>query len=97
VPFTLLDFANSLDAERCKVVGTAKLIFLCGGKAANAGRYTSARDYFLRHLKNNAPDLAERITLAERINAWFKRDEAFQDLLDLENHLVHLTDVTVPL
>ena len=74
---------------------TPSLIFLCGGKTAKGGRYKSARDYFNRHLRRKKPSIAARVKLVEEVNEWFQRDNAFPDLLELENYLAHLADITV--
>ena len=37
----------------------------------------------------------ERVKLAEDVNAWFRKDDALPDLLELENYLAHLADVIV--
>lgn len=97
--FTLVDFAKSLRVEDCKIQNAPDLLFLCGGPMAASGPYCSARDFFGRQLKNK-PDLARRVKLAEDVNAWFKNawfknETAFSDLVEVENYLVHLADVTV--
>ena len=74
--YTILDFAKSLDLDHCKIKDTPDLLFLCGGPMAKAGsktgseEYLSARDFFYRGLKEK-PHLAERIRLAEEVNARF--------------------------
>lgn len=98
--YTLLDFAQSLNLEDCRLQNTPNLLFLCGGPMADVGPYLSARDYFHRALKRKKPDLARRVKLAEDINgwfknAWFKNETAFSDLLEVENYIAHLAAVTV--
>ena len=95
MPYSLVDFAKSLRIDGCKVQQTPHLIFLCGGKTAKDGPYQSARDYFNRHLKRERPTIAARVRLAEEVNEWFQQDNAFPDLLELENYLAHLADITV--
>ena len=95
MPYSVVDFAKSLRIDGCKVQQTPNLIFLCGGKTAKGGPYKSARDYFNRHLKRKKSTIAARVRLAEEVNRWFQRDNAFADLLELENYLAHLADITV--
>ena len=95
MPYSVVDFAKSLRIDGCKIQRTPSLIFLCGGKTAEVGPYKSARDYFNRHLKREKPTIAARVRLAEEVNEWFKRDDAFPDLLELENYLAYLADITV--
>src|SRR5258708_3632965 len=92
--YSLVDFSKSLRAESCKIRNTPNLIFLCGGRTAETGPYRSARDYFYRHLKSKATGIACRVKLAEDVNAWF-RPGVFPDLLELENYLADLADITV--
>lgn len=93
--YSLVEFAQSLQIDRCKVKNTPRLLFLCGGPIADSGTHQSARDFFFRHLKKHEPELAPRVKLAEEINAWFQKDDAFPDLLELENYLAHLADLTL--
>ena len=95
MPYSVVDFAKSLRIDECKIQQTPSLIFLCGGKTAEDGPYKSARDYFNRHLKRKKPAIAGRVRLAEEVNEQFQRDNAFTDLLELENYLAHLADITV--
>ena len=95
MPYSVVDFAKSLRIDGCKVQQTPHLIFLCGGKTAKDGAYQSARDYFNRYLKRERPTIAARVRLAEEVNKWFQRDNVFPDLLELENYLAHLADITV--
>ena len=95
MPYSVVDFAKSLRIDRCKIQQTPSLIFLCGGKTAEDGPYKSARDYFNRHLKRKKPAIAARVKLAEEVNEQFQRGNAFTDLLELENYLAHLADITV--
>jgi hypothetical protein len=92
--YSIVDFAKSLRVDRCKIRNTPNLIFLCGGKTVETGAYQSARDYFYRHLKRKAAGIYQRVNLAEDVNAWFRRSE-FPDLLELENYLADLADITV--
>ncbi len=92
--YSIVEFAKSLREHDCKIQRTPKLIFLCGGKTAESRQYRSARDYFYRHLKSKATKIAQRVKLAEDVNAWFHRGE-FPDLLELENYLADLADITV--
>ena len=93
--YSIVDFAKSLRIDRCKIRNTPNLIFLCGGKTAEKGKYyRSARDYFYRHLKSKAAKIAQNVKLAETVNAWFRRD-VFPDLLELENYLADLADITI--
>jgi len=92
--YSIVDFAKSLRGAGCKIRNTPRLIFLCGGKIEENGHYQSARDYFYRHLKRKAAKIAERVKLAEDVNAWFRKGE-FPDLLELENVLADLADITV--
>src|ERR1017187_4095294 len=92
--YSIVDFATSLNVDRCKVRNTPNLVFLCGGKVSEKGTYKSARDYFYRHLKAHAPSIAARVKLAEDVSAWFRGGE-FPDLLELENYLADLADMTV--
>ena len=99
--YTILDFAKSLDLDHCKIQDAPDLLFLCGGPMAEAGSgsYLSARDFFYRSLKEK-PALAERIRLAEEVNArfssaWLDRENPFSDLLEVENHIAHLSSATV--
>jgi hypothetical protein len=78
--YSIVEFAKSLRGDGCKIRNT-NLIFLCGGKVAESHKYRSARDYFHRYLKSNAPKIADRVKLAEDVNAWYHRGEWFSDLL----------------
>ena len=95
--FPLIDFAKSLNVDGCRVLNAPNLIFLCGGKIAPSTHpCLSARDYFWRHLCKKEPALAERVQLAEKVNAWFrKKNERYSDLLELEEDLAHLADITI--
>ena len=95
--FPLIDFAKSLNVGGCRVLNTPDLIFLCGGKIARRTRpCLSARDYFLRHLREKEPALARRVQLAEKVNAWFrKKNERYSDLMELEEDLAHLADIII--
>ncbi|HEV3332635.1 MAG TPA: retron St85 family effector protein [Bryobacteraceae bacterium] len=92
--YSIVDFAKSLNVDRCKIRNTPNLIFLCGGAVGETGPDKSARDYFYRHLKSKATKIAQRVRLAEAVNAWFRGNE-FPDLLELENYLADLADITV--
>jgi hypothetical protein len=94
VAYSIAEFAKSLSADNCKIQNRPDLIFLCGGAIARKGAFRSARDFFYRYLLRN-PDWARRIKLAEDISAWFQKDNAFSDLLQLENYLAHLATVIV--
>ena len=95
--FPLIDFAKSLNVDGCRVQNTPNLIFLCGGKIApRTHPCLSARDYFWRHLRENEPALARRVQLAEKVNAWFRRENVhYSDLLELEENLAHLADIII--
>ncbi len=95
--FSLVDFATSLNLDRCKIQNTPDLLFLCGGPTDVAGDYKSGRDFFNRYLKREKPALASRVRLAEVLDEWFRqdRDKAFPDLLELEKYLAHLASMTV--
>ena len=93
--YSIVDFAKSLRADRCKIQNTPNLIFLCGGTIADSGPYRSFRDFFNRYLRKNKPTLAERVRLAEEVSTWYHKDDAFSDLLELEHYLAHLASVTV--
>jgi hypothetical protein len=90
--YSIVDFAKSLRTDRCKIRNPPNLIFLCGGKTADAGSLRSARDYFYRHLKRKTVKIAQRVKLAEDVNACFRGGE-FPDLLELENYLADLADI----
>jgi hypothetical protein len=92
--YSIVDFAKSLRVDRCRIKNTPNLIFLCGGKVTESGDYKSARDYFYRHLRRNVAGIAGRVRLAEVVNAWFRKSP-FPDLLELENYLADLADITV--
>ena len=92
--YSIVDFAKSIKGAACKIRNTPNLIFLCGGRTAEKPQYASARDYFYRHLKSKAPEIAQRVKLAEEVNTWFRGD-VFPDLLELENYLADLADITV--
>ena len=93
--YSIVDFAKSLRIDNCKIRNTPNLIFLCGGRTASSGQYVSARDYFYRHLKRTADEIAGRVRLAEEVNAWFRHLSVFPDLLELENYLADLADITI--
>jgi len=95
VSYNIVEFAKSIKIDLCKVQNKPNLIFLCGGVIARTGELKSARDFFNRHLQRHKPALAQRVKLAEEVNAWFQKDDAFPDLLELEDYLAHLADVTV--
>ena len=93
--YTLVDFARSLRVDRCKIQNTPNFIFVCGGPTAIQASYLSARDFFNRHLQRKKPAWAERVKLVEDVNAGFHTDNAFPDLLELENYLAHLAAAIV--
>jgi len=95
VVYSIADFAKSLVADNCKIQNRPDLIFLCGGPVSKTGAFLSARDFFNRYLLREKPAWARRIKLAEDISAWFQKDDAFADLLQLENYLAYLAAVTV--
>ena len=90
--YSLVDFAKSLRVDRCKIENTPNFIFLCGGPTAIGA---SCRSFFNQYLLSKKPAWTERVKLAEDVNAWFNKDNAFPDLLELENYLAHLADVIV--
>lgn len=93
--YTVVEFAKSLKIRGCRIRNTPNLIFLCGGKIADRRRvHQSARDFFHRHLSKEHPSIAQRVKLAEEINAWFNPTE-FSDLLELEIYLADLSDLTI--
>jgi hypothetical protein len=93
---SIVEFVKSVEIKSCRVSNTPHLVFLCGGVTANSGTgpIRSARDYFYRYIKSQAPDLLERVRLAEEINAWFDED-TFADLLELEVYLADSSDLTI--
>ena len=101
VRYSVVDFARSLKVDGCRLTNTPNLIFLCGGKIAEQGKYRSARDYFNRNLQKNGAAIAGRVKLAEEVYSWFQNHKPFakygpfSDLLELENHLAHLADAVV--
>jgi hypothetical protein len=97
VAYSIADFAKSLRLDKCKIKNRPDLIFLCGGilpPDAN-GPFVSARDFFYRYLLDENSRWTTRIKLAEKISAWFRKDEAFPDLLQLENYLAGLAAATI--
>ena len=90
--YSLVDFAKSLSVDRCKIENTPNFIFLCGGPTTIGA---SCRSFFNQYLLSKKPAWTERVKLAEDVNAWFNKDNAFPDLLELENYLAHLADVIV--
>jgi hypothetical protein len=88
-------FSKSINIGECRIINTPHLIFLCGGQTASSGEpHRSARDFFLRHLELRHRELSERISLAEKINDWFD-ENAFPDLLDVEEHIADLCDLII--
>jgi hypothetical protein len=94
VAYSIVDFAKSLHVDKCRIQKTPNLIFLCGGPVGKKGPSRSARDFFLRHVQRRRRDIAARTRLAEDVNAGFDR-KLFPDLLELENYLAGLADVTL--
>jgi hypothetical protein len=92
--YSIVELTKSLRLDKCKIQNRPDLIFLCGGPIARNGAFLSARDFFYRYLLRNLA-WAKRIKLAEDISAWFQKDNAFPDLLQLENYLAHLAAATV--
>ena len=92
--YSIVEFTKSLRLDKCKIQNRPDLIFLCGGPIARNGAFLSARDFFYRYLLRNLA-WAKRIKLAEDISTWFQKDNAFPDLLQLENYLAHLAAATV--
>jgi hypothetical protein len=93
---SIVEFIKSVSIASCRVTSTPQLVFLCGGVTANsrASPLRSARDYFYRYITAQAPNLAQRVRLAEEINDWFDQD-TFPDLLELEIYLADLSDLTI--
>ena len=90
--YSLVDFAKSLRVDRCKIENTPNFVFLCGGPTTIGA---SCRSFFNQYLLSKKPAWTERVKLAEDVNSWFNKDNAFPDLLELENYLAHLADVIV--
>ena len=67
------------------------IIFLCGGPTSDRnGPPQSARDYFVKYIKEQQPELSKRIFLAEVINTWAAdmiREQYTPDLLTFESHV----------
>ena len=83
--------AKHTDISRLRVQQFSGVIFLCGGATnCNGADPTSARDFFLRRIKEKKPELFERIFLAEEINNWadhMVQERYTPDLLTLESHV----------
>ena len=93
--YSLIDFAKSLRVSHCKIQNTPNFVFVCGGPTATDGSYQSARDSFLRHLRREKPAWVARVKLAEDVTTGFRHTDTFPNLLELENYLGHLADMTV--
>jgi hypothetical protein len=69
---SVVGFAKSVEAAKCRIFNTPRLVFLCGGPTKqDPAPYVSARDYFHRYLLKNHPDIVKRAKLAETIIDWF--------------------------
>ena len=88
----LLDrLASHTKLSNLRVRQFSGIIFLCGGPTSDMlGPPQSARDYFLRYIREERPELSKRIFLAEVINTWATdmiRERYTPDLLTFESHV----------
>ncbi len=95
---TLAEFLEGLDISGCRISGPPRMVFLCGGKVRTevdqpTAPYTSARDYFYLHVRRSHPELSKRIALAETLSDSF--DNAFSDLLELEEYVADVSDLII--
>jgi len=87
-------FGSSIDLNASKVLNPPSLIFLCGGTIGTGpGIHPSLRALFLQRLKEDHPDLSNRVLLAEEANRWSKTAQHYDHLFDLEDDLAHLSAV----
>ncbi len=92
-PF-LKSFVERVDIGKLRVARPSNIIFFCGGPRnpdENAEPY-SARDFILRKLLINRPDIYGRLYYEESMLEWF-RDGHFTDLLSFEKHISEISSI----
>lgn len=90
-----IDFISSVESKSTRVKSFRGFIFLCGGPHDIRAGAQSLRSLIIREMSSGGhPGLADRIKLAEEIQDWF-RDEAYSDLVSLEEHLASLSSLIV--
>lgn len=73
-------------------------VFMCGGEIDNArsdGTFSSMRHFIFNYIKQNDPQLFEKIILADTVNLWLQ-DSSYSDLLELEQDFAGLVSA-IPL
>ena len=92
-PF-LKSFDERVDIGKLRVARPSNVIFFCGGPRnpdENAEPY-SARDFILRKLLINRPDIYGRLYYEESMLEWF-RDGHYTDLLSFEKHISEISSI----
>ena len=83
--------ARHTTPDKLRVRQFSGIIFLCGGPTTDTDvPPKSARDFFLRYIRDESPPLYDRIFLAEQVNAWAAdmiRERYTPDLLTFESHV----------
>lgn len=88
------EFVAALDLAGTRIGSFPAVVFFCGGPLNPGGVPRSLRDYLLRWINDNDPELASRVVLAEKINGWMKKG-TFTELFTLEQYLAALASVIV--
>lgn len=96
---TLIDeLCSKISPENFRIENFPELIFMCGGPMilTEAGSsIPSVRYYIFNYIKENEPELFNKIILAEKINDWLD-GSPYDHLLELERDLAGLVSV-IPL
>jgi len=84
------EFTDLLVPEKFHIKNLAPKIFLCGGVLDdNPKEFCSIRDYVFYKIREESPELAKQIVLAEELTQWIS-DNHYNNLLDLEEDLAGL-------
>ena len=87
-------YISSIQASGLQINQFSEVIVLCGGKInKDNGDPASAREFFLKRIKEKFPDLHKKIFLAETISAWAEemiQERYTPDLLTFESHISSL-------
>lgn len=91
----LIEFSNSVNLEKFRIINFPSLIFFCGGIIpAENSEYLSLRHYMYHYFKNNNDGIYKKIILAENVNDWFRFNH-YTNLLSFEKDLAGLTSLII--